>query len=597
MISAASSWKYCIVALIISLSYTARAQKIEIVGLDTVLNYPIQAVRLINSMNWKDSAIVLPLIGQITDTLHWQGYFEAGIDSIIVDTLHACLYYHVGNKYTADKIYIDSYLDQTSDSVNVRSNQNFITELNTQRTRLLKYSERRGYPFSYITLSATVRDSVLNVRLTPHTERLIRMGGVHVVGNLKINDDYIERIIGFERGHTYSPEYVESATKKIREISFADQYRAPVVVFAENKAYMALFLNKKNTDRFDILIGLQPNNSSIPGVNNRLLLTGSATVELINKLGNGERILAEFFRPSAEKQQIRVELEYPYILHSPFSLNGAFKLFKSDSSFIETYFLAGGQYYFNFTNKLNVYWNRNTSDIKSLDLAAIILQKKLPELFDLKTDFYGLELNMVNVDFKFNPRRGHWINLKSGIGIRRIIPNAQIQALIDPDQPEFSFASLYDTVQSKKAIFKPELEGRFYLPMRKNFTLMTKVLGGGMFGPEKIYNNEKFRLGGISNLRGFNEQSLLSSLYLQATIEPRLLLDEMSALYVFADNALLNFNKAEFSNLQWYMGLGAGLNVGTRIGVFAINAAVGKSQGGRFDLRSTKIHFGYLSIF
>lgn len=305
----------------------------------------------------------------------------------------------------------------------------------------------------------------------------------------------------------------------------------------------------------------------------------------------------EYLRPSRDRQQMRVEVDYPFIIRSPFSANGFFKLFKADTSFLETSFQIGTQYYFNYYNKLNIYWNRNISDLKSFDEQAIIATKKLPATLDIKTDFYGLDLNMTLLDFRPNPLRGHQISLRSGIGVRKINENPGIVALTDPGSPEFNFNALYDTIEKKKIIYKPEYELRFFIPVAKRVTILTRSLGAGLIGAKTIYNNEKFRLGGISNLRGFNEQSILGALYLQGTVEPRLLLDDLSAIYIFCDNAWINYNEAKFTNLRWHMALGAGINFGTAVGVFTLNAATGKARGERFDLRATKIHFGYLSIF
>ena len=86
-------------------------------------------------------------------------------------------------------------------------------------------------------------------------------------------------------------------------------------------------------------------------------------------------------------------------------------------------------------------------------------------------------------------------------------------------------------------------------------------------------------------------------MYAQITVEPKLILDKFSALYVFMDNAWINYGSNSFKDFRWYTGLGAGMNFGTKIGVFSLNLAVGKARGDSFDLRSAKIHFGYLSTF
>jgi len=574
------------------------AQSIVLRGIDTSGTNTSSLVQVLQQTPYSDSLHWKPILTAVMDSIWWQGYLAAGIDSSELKRDTLVFHFFQGKKYIIQKIYIKPFLKREfPDSITVLQADG-MKILHALRSRMIREAEAVGYPFAAVHVYPKfLNGDSLNVEMELLPLKKITMGGVHVVGNLKVKEDYIERIIGFEKGKDYSPGYIEQAGKKIREIGFVDQYRAPVVVFAENKAYLVLFLNKKNTDRLDVLIGFQPDDQQIAGVRSRVILTGNALIELINKLGNGERILMEFIRPSRDRQQIRVESDYPFVFNSPFSINGFFKLFKADTSFLETNFQLGTQYYFNYYNKLNVYWNRSISDLKSIDEHTIILTKRLPKILDIKTDFYGLDLNITRLDFRPNPRRGLQASLRSGIGVRQINKNPAITSLTDPMNTEFDFNRLYDTVEKKKIIYKPEYDLRLFIPVSKRVTIMTRTLGAALVGAKTIYNNEKFRLGGISNLRGFNEQSILGSMFFQGTIEPRLLLDDLSALYIFCDNAWINYNESKFNQLRWHMSVGAGINFGTRIGVFTLNAAAGKARGEKLDLRATKIHFGYLSIF
>jgi hypothetical protein len=47
----------------------------------------------------------------------------------------------------------------------------------------------------------------------------------------------------------------------------------------------------------------------------------------------------------------------------------------------------------------------------------------------------------------------------------------------------------------------------------------------------------------------------------------------------------------------WQMGVGAGINFATKVGVFGVSVALGKNRNIPFDFQTAKIHFGYQSVF
>lgn len=574
-------------------------QSFSIAGIDSTYSVPSGIITRLDSIAPTDSLLLEILLKDLITDLQRHQFLEASIDSVKIDTLHSIIFLHSGPRYSPKAIYSESNVSGwPSDTIIVDNKDSFAVMLTRYRDSALMSAMQSSYPFASVKIVPVFNsDTTFDARLTLERNKYFTIGGAHVVGNLDISDSYIERIIGLEKGRAYTPEYIRQLIKKIDQIGFAQQYRSPLIVFAKDKAYLALFLNEKNSDRFDILIGLQPNTSTIPGVSNQFIVTGNALIELINKFGKGERFLGEFTRPSAYRQQLRLEAEYPFLFRTPFSLNGKFTLFKSDSSFLETNFSLGAQYYFNYSNKLNIFWQRNTSDLKYIDTLQLIRTHSLPATLDFNTNFYGLEFIYEHLDSRFNPSKGILLKFKSGIGTRNIIKNSAITTLKDRNKPDFDFSQLYDSIDLKKTIIKPELSAAFYLPAGKRFTIGFSAIADALLGSKVYYNNEKFRIGGISTLRGFNEQSILSTMYGQITVQPKLILDRFSALYIFMDNAWINYNSNSFNELRWYSSFGAGMNFGTQIGVFSLNLAVGKAKGDSYDFRSTKIHFGYLSTF
>ncbi len=579
----------------------AQAQVIKIYGIEQDSVRLNGAILDLNKINERDTFLLFHPVERFLDTLHSLGYYSAALDSMVYDTAFISLYFYQGDKFVIDRILINSYKEMIkADTVDFIKNDTLNPQkvIINKRKELLGEALLLGYPFAAFRLIPHLKDNGhVDLIMDLQPGKLYPIGGLHVVGNLKISEYYIERMIDLQTGFPYSPVIMDKASKKIRELTFAEQYKMPIVVFAEDKAYLALFLNRKNVNRFDLLIGVQPNTSNIPGVSNRLLLTGNATIELINQFGQGEKIVGEYFQPSAMNQQLRLEGEYPFILNTPIGIKSSFRLYRADSAFLEKIFEVGAQYYFNYDSKMEAFWNRNQSDIGTVDTQTILLTKKLPANLDYKTDYFGLDYNIQKLDFRLNPRKGFSIALKMGVGKRNIIKNDKILSLRATDPEVFDYASLYDTVTLTTTLFKPQLDAKIFIPIFKRLAIMFRTNGGLITGPKQIYSNEKFRIGGNKTFRGWNEQSIYSAGFLIATTELKMVLDELGSLFLFADNGFINNSDARFNNFRWNIGVGAGINFGTKVGVFGLSVAVGKNKTIPFDFQAAKIHFGYQSVF
>ncbi len=578
------------------------AQKIEVIGLgrDSLI-WKKYVSEMVAADNPDTFALFAPC-QRIIDTLQACGYYTAAVDSITIHDGKAQIYFYQGRKFNVRALIIMPYLDrQQVDTITIPYKDTISTRkrIRMEQQKMIETAILKGFPFAATRMAPVTIDSQsVDMLLTLLPGDLYTVGGLHVVGDLKISDFYLEQMLGLRIGTPYFPLLADKAGNKIRELTFAEQYKSPAVVFAEKKAWLALFLKKKNVNRFDLLIGFQPNTSNIPGVSSKFLLTGNATIELLNQFGKGEKLLGEYFQPSPMQQQLRLEGEYPFLLSTPLGVKGSFKLFRSDSSFIEKIIEFGGQYYFGYDSKLEAFWKRQVSDINTVDTQKIITTKSLPASLDYRTDYFGLTYNIQHLDFRLNPRKGFSVDVQMGIGQRRIFKNDRILAIKGTNPSDFNYSSLYDTVTLRSILFRPVVDSKVFFPLFKRMAIMIRANGAMIAGPKQVYNNEKFRIGGNKTFRGFNEQSIYTTSYLIATTEVKMVLDELSALFIFADNGWINSTSAiRLNNYLWNMGIGAGINFGTKIGVFGLSIAVGKNKSTPFDLQAAKIHFGYQSLF
>ncbi len=138
--------------------------------------------------------------------------------------------------------------------------------------------------------------------------------------------------------------------------------------------------------------------------------------------------------------------------------------------------------------------------------------------------------------------------------------------------------------------------GAHYLPLGKQSTLKTALTAGWLQSPQ-LYINELFQIGGFRLLRGFDEESIYADKYAVATAEYRYLLAQNSYVYGFADGGYAHFQSADTAYKHTYTGAGFGLAFETKSGIFNISYAAGKRNDVPLDMRQSKIHLGFVSVF
>ena len=114
---------------------------------------------------------------------------------------------------------------------------------------------------------------------------------------------------------------------------------------------------------------------------------------------------------------------------------------------------------------------------------------------------------------------------------------------------------------------------------------------------DNLFINEMKRLGGISTLRGFDDQSILASSFFIGTAEYRFLLEQNSYVFAFLDYGYVENRSSAGLLSEAPMGIGAGISFQTRPGIFSINYALGKLEDTAFQFRAAKIHFGFVNYF
>ena len=463
--------------------------------------------------------------------------------------------------------------------------------------RILEQAENNGYPFAQVRLdSLTLReDGGAEAILRVGRNRFISFKQLRINGDVKLPPAFLPNYLGLKPGSPYSRAQVLRLREQLRTLLFVESTANPTVTFSDKEATVNLFLQKKRASRFDFIIGLLPRPDATDG---KLLLTGSLSAAFQNALNLGDRFAVEFERLKPETQKLDVQAGVPYVLGTSFGVEGRLDIFRRDSTWVDAQSEIGVQYLFTGGDYVKFLWENKSSSLQKVDTLTVLQTRRLPPNLDLRQNGFGLETAFNRLDYRFNPRRGWSVLLKTVAGFNTVLRNNQIENLRNPGDPDFNYASLYDSVAGRQARFRLETNTQVFIPFFQRSTLKLAARVGGIFSEKPVFNNEQYRLGGNKLLRGFDEESLFATRFAVATAEWRLLLGLNSFLAAFADYGYLENVTNRTRVFLHPLGMGAGLNFETQAGIFGISLAVGRRDTGQpVDFRALKFHLGYVSLF
>ena len=544
---------------------------------------------------------ILIVLDSMIQYFRRSAYLEASLDSSRIEGQQFLAFVHFGPAYKWAHIkngnIEKAYFEGTGYRLDDFNEQLFdFKALKKLQDALLDNAEKSGFPFASTYLdSVQISDGEIFASLMMEKNNPITFGTLTNEGNLKITDAYLRNYLGIKSGELYNKEKVLGLKDKLNDLAFVSIEKDPSVIFKGEEADVNLFLAKKNASRFDFLFGLLPTENGMD--ENRYRFTITFDADLYNQLGFGERVYMKFQNLRPQTQELVLGINYPYLLDLPFGLDATFNLYKRDTSFLNIEYNFGVQYLLEGGNFVKAFVSNESTNLISVNSSSIINQRALPNTLDVSTSNIGLEYVLRKLDYRFNPRKGLDLRLTGTAGLRKIKENNDIIALVDPNDETFSFASLYDSISTRNFQSRIDTDVSYYLPIGKRSTLKLQNRTGMLLTENAVYDNELFRIGGSRILRGFDDESIFANFYTINTLEYRLLIARNSFLSAFGDYAIIrNKNNVDLPK-DSALGFGAGLTFDTQVGVFNISYAVGKTTVLPFDLRTAKIHLGYISLF
>lgn len=571
---------FLLLLLLVNLPSTAQLiYKLKVVNTDS------QAI--FKKVSYKKQVTSREFILQETNKIYVslvnEGYISASVDSIKQDSLNYTAYINAGEKYKWVNLRYakkdQGIISKLGYNERFFSNRPFkFTELSRFMEKLIVYYENNGYPFVLAKLDSLEFDkSQVKALVKIEKNVFVKLDSLVTEGTGKVSQKFLLRYLGIKNGMPYSAEVFSNVSRKIRQLPFVTEKKAPVMQLTDKQNKLFLFLEKKTASQFDGIVGI------LPSENGKTIFTGDLKIKLVNSiLRSGETFDIQWRRLQTQTQDLKATVIYPYIAGLPIGVDYNIKIYKKDTTFLDVNNGLGLNYYFSGLNYLKAFYKqRNANLITTKGLENITV---LPEYADVITQAYGLGFFIEKLDYRFNPKKGISVNAQGAVGSRQIRKNPKINDLA------------YSTISLKSSQYQFEGNIAGYINIKKNHVVKLASQFGSVFG-NTIYKNELFRIGGLRTLRGFDEESIYASSYVIPTIEYRFLFEKNSNIFVFAEGAWYeNANVSGYTN-DTPMSLGAGINFETKAGIFNLSYALGKQYGAGFDLRIGKIHAGLTALF
>ncbi|MCC7332922.1 MAG: hypothetical protein IT232_09965 [Flavobacteriales bacterium] len=515
--------------------------------------------------------------------LHQNAYLLAGIDSILIDSTHFSVFMNLGKQYKWSYLKTVGIDEEVLSKTGFRDklfqnkpfNQNSLSVLLEE---IIKHYENNGYPFSSLRFdSIQIENDIFKGNIILEKNKRFEIDSVLIVGNATLSSKYIQNYIRIKNNDLYNETNIRNISTRLKELPFVEENQPFKVIFSESGSKIILDLKKKKASRFNGILGILPNNET-----GKIRLTGDVKLNLLNSFKKGEEITFNWRSIQENTQDLKTGFVYPFVANSPFGIDYSFKLYKKDTSFIDVFNKIGARYILKGNNYFSVFYQNKKSALLSTNGFKTLTV--LPDYADITTQLYGIGFTFNQLDYLLNPRRGYSVFIEGAAGSKSIKKNSALKE------------SLYEKLKLNSSLYQATTILDFYFPVKKRSAIKLSNKSGFTIN-ESLFDNELNRIGGIFTLRGFDEESINTTLYSIATVEYRFILEQNSYLYLFFDGSYV-----EKDNVKGYLsdrpyGFGSGMSFDTKAGIFSISYALGTQFDNPILFRNAKIHFGFVNFF
>jgi outer membrane translocation and assembly module TamA len=523
---------------------------------------------------FKDSVSAIRYVKEMREFAVKKGYLLASIDSISIKNKIISVAFFVGEKFNSARLELAAE-DLQFLKRNSRLTEKYIASIPFNPNEISKVmrathdaTTSNGYPFSKVYLEKIKFEQTdLVAKLVIEKGQLLRFIKINIKGDSTISKLFISSLLDIREGQFFDETKLKTITKKISQVSFIKEIKPHELLFTKEGVELFLYLQSNPISSINGAVGLQPN-----PVTNQVGLTGELNLKLLNVIHRGESVNLSWRSIQEKTQVLNSKINYPFLFKSPFGIDFQFQLYKRDTSFLELKSRLGVQYFLKGGNFIKVFYQNNSSNL----LSGGKNNPAFSNLSSVRTNAYGITLLKRELDYIPNPSRGITLQVEIAIGTRK--------------------SQVSDTTSVlKSTTYRSFIQVEWFIPITARHILRFGNTSEFYYAPV-FYQNEVYRFGGQSSMRGFNEEELYGTYRSVFTAEYRYLLDKNSHIFAFFDQGFYENNAVKYYKDKPF-GFGTGFSFGTNIGIFSISYAMGKQFDNTLKFSSGKVHFGYIAYF
>jgi len=505
-------------------------------------------------------------IDSLFDKLQFRGYLNAKLDTVMAtDTLYTA-FFSLGEKIKSVKIYYghisSSLLSKKDLSLYFKEITDTyfeipFSEIQTSMQTLADHFEKKGNSFIRVSLHEIMLingEATAQLILEDNQQRTIDK--VIVKGYENFPKSYILHELRLKTGSLFNKEKLKQASQAIVNLAFVEELKPPEVLFTPDSTLVYLYLKKKRSNQFDGIIGFASKEES-----SGLEFNGYLDLAINNIFNSGETIALYWKNNGNDSQRFFLEAELPYIFNLPLIPKANFQLYRQDST------------YSNVTTHVSLGYSLGPKG----KLTALLSTEKSNDLTNGTSNgiesysnlFYGLSYSFKKMGNDLIFPIKFQFNMDGMLGSRN-------SGQLTTSQARFLLrASYLFSINAKNYIFVQNQSG--------------------LLNSDTYLTNELFRIGGINNIRGVNEESIFASAYSVFNLEYRFKPNESSYFYSISDFSYAE-NKIDDQKIN-VISLGLGYAFITRAGVLNLSYAIGKFDNTPFTFENSKVHIKIISNF
>ncbi|MDG1528839.1 MAG: hypothetical protein P8Q86_06370 [Polaribacter sp.] len=485
----------------------------------------------------------------VLSVLNEQGFYTLLLEKLTQQENNYTYSLKLGVKLKETRIKINSKNKATLKSLNLNINNGYLITKNQKLKPLLNlisnYLIENGQFFSKVTLiNSEVKNQTLFTELQIQNSKKRTINRTIIKGYSDFPSPFVYHYLNLNKKQILNESNIEEISKKINRLNFTKEIKKPEILFSKDSTLLYIYLKKQPSSNFDGLINFSKENS-------KLNFRGYLDLNLVNIFNKGEEVKINWRNNSNNKQDFTLKTKIPYLFNSKISTEASFNLYRSDSTFTNTNSKITLSYPLSNNTDFSILYSseNSTNNIVSNNISSFA--KK-----------------MIGVGLNYNSQKENQFNIGFHV----------------------SFGTRESNVKTKQHLVNFSTSGLIKVSEKIHFLIRNK---SSFLSSDSYLENELFREGGNNSIRGFKEQTILTSKFSFINSELRLLSINNSYIYSIHDAGVFYIN----SKNSILYSVGVGYNYVKNNNSIDISYALGASTEAISTINSSILSIKVLTNF